>query len=390
MRRHHCQWPRGLPEKRGRASGRHATRHEGKGEPRLPLGWLRTLRMATAQITSSRPDPLVERAERLWCRLRLASHEAGLASGKPTPPPKAFEMPALSSPASSASSSSASSNAPAMTLYESLFGRHFQLEPLHEQKHSAPVMRLVSPPQPLTSPRLHARTASERLALAASSPQHGNDLHKRRRLAAAAPASFQFPPRSSLAQGLGIAPHTRRRLPAARAGHARIASMPEQRHEHYVPVRGQDPVPDMASLHPAADAMLRLASTPAVQTPRSHVRTQSRDDQDAMLLSPAARTHRRSISHSTAELNVPVSHDRTSGMTTPPAGVAALPVTPKSMGSQSMSYGDYLIMSPSPRPRMHPPRHADTLPVSPLRQRAWFPDTPGRRGVRPLWAQPPR
>ena len=375
--------------KMGRASGRHATRHEGHWA-RLRLAWQRTLRMATAPIPSCRVDPLVERAERLWCRLRLASHEAGLASGNPTPPPKAFEVPALSSPASSTSSSSASSSTPAMTLYESLFGRHFQLEPLHEPKHSAPAMRLVSPPQPHTSPRLHARTASERLALAASSPQHGNESHKRRRLAAAAPASFQFPPRSSLAQGLGIAPHTRRRFRAARAGHARIASMPEQRYEHYVPVRGQDPVPDMPLLHPAADAMLRLASTPAVHTPRSHVRTQSRDDQDAMLLPPAMRTHRRSVSHSTAELNVPVSHDRTSGITTPPAGVAALPVTPKSMGSQSMSYGDYLIMSPSPRPRMHPHRHADTLPISPPRQRAWPPDTPGRRGVRPLWAQPSR
>ena len=375
--------------KMGRASGRHATRHEGHWA-RLRLAWQRTLRMATAQVPSCRADPLVERAERLWRHLDLASHEAGLASGKPTPPPKAFEMPALSSPASSASSSSASSTVPAMSLYESLFGRHYQLEPLHEQKHSAPVMRLVSPPQPLPSPRPHASTASERLALAASSPQHGSELHKRRRLAAPESASFQFPPRSSLTQGLGHAPHTRRRLPAARAGHARIASMPEQRHGHYVPVRGHDAVPEAASLHPAADAMLRLASTPAVHTPRSHVRTQSRDDQDAMLLPPAMRTHRRSVSHSTAELNVPVSHDRTSGITTPPAGVAALPVTPKSMGSQSMSYGDYLIMSPSPRPRMHPHRHADTLPVSPPRQRTWFPDTPGRRGVRPLWAQPSR
>ena len=346
--------------------------------------------MATAPIPSCRVDPLVERAERLWRHLRFASHEAGLASGKPTPPPKAFEMPALSSPTSSASSSSASSTVPAMSLYESLFGRHYQLEPLHEQKHSEPVMRLVSPPQPLPPPRLHASTASERLALAASSPQHGSELHKRRRLAPSPSASFQFPPRSSLAQGPGLAPHPRRRLPAARAGHARIASMPEQRHEHYVPVRGQDTVPQVASLHPAADAMLRLASTPAVHKPRSHVRTQSRDDQDAMQLPPAMRTHRRSVSHSTAELNVPVSHDRTSGITTPPAGVAALPVTPKSMGSQSMSYGDYLIMSPSPRPRMHPHRHADTLPISPPRQRAWPPDTPGRRGVRPLWAQPSR
>lgn len=346
--------------------------------------------MATAPIPSCRVDPLVERAERLWRHLRFASHEAGLASGKPTPPPKAFEMPALSSPTSSASSSSASSTVPAMSLYESLFGRHYQLEPLHEQKHSEPVMRLVSAPQPLPPPRLHASTASERLALAASSPQHGSELHKRRRLAPSPSAPFQFPPRSSLAQGPGLAPHSRRRLPAARAGHARIASMPEQRHEHYVPVRGQDAVPQVASLHPAADAMLRLASTPAVHKPRSHVRTQSRDDQDATQLPPAMRTHRRSVSHSTAELNVPVSHDRTSGITTPPAGVAALPVTPKSMGSQSMSYGDYLIMSPSPRPRMHPHRHADTLPISPPRQRAWPPDTPGRRGVRPLWAQPSR
>ena len=100
--------------------------------------------MATAPIPSCRVDPLVERAERLWRHLRFASHEAGLASGKPTPPPKAFEMPALSSPTSSASSSSASSTVPAMSLYESLFGRHYQLEPLHEQKHSEPVMRPVS------------------------------------------------------------------------------------------------------------------------------------------------------------------------------------------------------------------------------------------------------
>lgn len=258
-----------------------------------------------------------------------------------------------------------------------------------------------------------------------------NASHKRQRIAPLAASvsnpAFQFPARvsphvpsgsatsSALGRGVTSRAHRpsssamRHRLPVSRAGHARIASMPEQLHhlhEHYVPVRSHDPIPtgtfvnNKSSRQPAADAMLRpvhhVPSTPVVQTPRSHMRTQSREmlQRPSPLPSPSPRAlcaHRRSISHSTAELSIPVptSHDRTSGMTTPPAGVAPFPVTPKSMGSQSMSYGDYLIMSPSPQPRTTTQRRTQQQSPSHSGLNAQG-FSPTRTRVRPLWAQQQR
>lgn len=512
--------------------------------------------MAVAQLTtplSAKHEPLLERAELLRWRLRLAASEAGLTSGAHSHSPtlsKPFDQVPSLHPSSSASSSSLTvSPAPTMSLYESLFGRHFQFETIDSKERGSPVMRLTAlpipslPSQPSSSPssavaskatlcdtrseadvrpqtpipqdHYASQTARERLARVASAPQLGSphhrtqkssDLHnyptselllreqkgvadvshKRRRLASStspqtsipsSSSTFRFPaPASSsssstlssppfpvsrqahgsrqfaglnghrsassasaASHGLGVACATSypatfapRRVPISHSGHVRNASMPEARraHDHYVPIRGSDPVPSTATLSssaasrtdlgllcPPADPAQRHAHISSAphdnHVPRSHVRTQGRHLHPPQ---PGVRSHRRSISHSTVELSRPVfhSHDRNDrfttplagvaslptsnerggSITTPPAGAASLPDTPKSMGSKSLNHGDYLVMSPSPEPHTHTrdgyaSRQA-IKPSTPQRHavaRMRMSEVPNARSVCPLWAQ---
>lgn len=298
------------------------------------------------------------------------------------------------------------------------------------------------------------RTASEALSEAAAAPQlgsshragsHSTDLHnhptpvqllreqqsarqesygpspKRTRtthapsetfsvpLAPAAP--FRFPvspvhaPRpngaASFQYNYGMTPRATmvpRHTPFSRPGHARMASMPEPHKDHYVPVRSYDPVPPPASVPVSSEpALMRpWAGAPrGFQALRNHVRAASSDT-----TAPLSRKHRRSISHGALDSNSmtprPVSHDRSSSITTPPAGESALPVTPKTMNG-SLSYGEFLNISPSPQPRggLRVRGAPDVLPPSP----PWGPTASapmadrqshptGARGARPLWAQP--
>ena len=124
---------------------------------------------------------------------------------------------------------------------------------------------------------------------------------------------------SAASHGLGVACATSypatfapRRVPISHSGHVRNASMPEARraHDHYVPIRGSDPVPSTATLSssaasrtdlgllcPPADPAQRHAHISSAphdnHVPRSHVRTQGRHLHPPQ---PGVRSHRRSIS----------------------------------------------------------------------------------------------
>lgn len=312
--------------------------------------------------------------------------------------------------------------------------------------HSVP----RTPPSALSSAGAK-RTASEALLEAADAPQlgsahrsgsHSTDLHnhptplqllreqrnarhesygsspKRVRHASTAsgesfhtpPSSLRFPvsparaPRSgmtSFAYGAGMKPRTAAtpRRPFSRPGHVRMASMPEAHQDHYVPVRSYDPVPPQAPLPAAMSEMAMMRPWPVpprgFQALRSHVRGASSDT-----TVPLSRKHRRSISHggmdSSAITPRPVSHDRSSRVTTPPTGEPTLPVTPKTMNG-NLSYGEFLNISPSPQPRgslrvrgapdvlpLSPPGGANALPHRSTDRHA---QSMTARGARPLWAQ---
>lgn len=247
---------------------------------------------------------------------------------------------------------------------------------------------------------------------------------------------------SSLAQDLGLCtdvasvrrPHTS--VPR-RSRHARFASTSSLPDRHldtnYIPIRSFDPLPsDVPRMtpreeswrgHPApyaasaghspdangpfvshtrhpSDAAARgfaeTASPSAKSLPlRTHSdRVIAAQDQNAWSAPTSIRSHRRSVSHSMLETPVPVSHDRSSSITTPPSETPTFPETPKSLGS-NFRYGDLESISPSPLPRQTrrplPDRaHANT-PPKPTRHLRFRSDDLGARGARPLWAQsPPR
>lgn len=250
---------------------------------------------------------------------------------------------------------------------------------------------------------------------------------KRRRMDM--PAPFAFPTRalphspphlrsgrvaSALAQDLGV--HTDAspgRLAGARvvpsSRHARYASMsslPDALHDtHYVPVRSYDPPPHdprdtRASRHQYshsvggapgdAHAPLSYARQGPAPAPTHDAGTARRADA-AWAPPPAARKHRRSVSHNVLDTPVPVSHDRHSSIVTPPSESPLFPMTPKSL-APSFRYGDLLSTSPTPQPRHgRPPRAAPSSapPKAPCHLRFRSEDL-GARGARPLWAQSPR
>ncbi|WFD19519.1 hypothetical protein MCAP1_001751 [Malassezia caprae] len=380
-------------------------------------------------------------AERLCARLGQAAHHVGLsqfaqmhnhanidALQAEIPPKSLGSMP------------------PPPNLYDHLFGADFpaKLAPQPSTLQIPPTPSRHSSAVPHTPPSAsgNKRTASEALSEAAAAPQlgsshragsHSTDLHnhptpvqllreqhnarqesygpspKRARTSHAPetfavpfrfPVSPVHPPRPSAAGPLtynyGMTPRAAvlpRHAPLSRPGHMRMASMPEPHRDTYVPVRGYDPVPPASS---EAAMMRPWAGAPrGFQALRSHVRAGSTD-----MTAPLSRKHRRSISQGALDSNMitprPVSHDRSSSMKTPPAGDSALPVTPKTMNG-SLSYGEFLNISPSPQPRggLRVRGAPDVLPLSPpLAPAASALPTdrqshpPAPRGARPLWAQP--
>ena len=373
---------------------------------------------------------LRQKAERLRVCLQRAAHQVGLV-----------QVPREQGPPASLSHSSAG-------LFEKLFNgarlEHGTSDTVYRmsthglKREATDAPRPVTPPgntppqallsKSSTSPLATVPRRSDALQRMASTPQLGSpqragggDVHnhpapaqlrreqqtartpKRRRVVH---GEFRFPATSphrehaqrlpnghvasSLAQDLGLCvPRmTPRRMPISR-GHARIASMPSMPYryqDHYVPVRGADPVmhaPDRSAL-------------PFAGTPHSHLRMQSAPrsaggDGAVAASPPASRTHRRSISHSTVETVPPMSHARTSGITTPPAASLTPPMTPRTMGH--FEYGEYLNTSPSTRPRAPLPRvrgAPDVLKLSPPRaghKRLRSDDFGTRSAARPLWAR---
>lgn len=268
---------------------------------------------------------------------------------------------------------------------------------------------------------------------------------KRRRMRTQGDDTFHFPSHghrspagrlpnghiaSSLAQNLGLCGESpsRRMLAPSTSRHARFAStssIPDRQSlDSYIPVRGYDPLPLEAPrshprpmrMHPEMEArplapprfvhdVKHGAEGHDVPHARAHEAALTHDGRSVRhgkMPSPekawAARTdlrgHRRSMSYSTLETPLPVSHDRSGSITTPPAASPAYPVTPKSLGS-SFSYGESLNMSPTPQPRSAR-RRQDTqaltasLPAKSSRHLRLRSDDFGARSSRPLWAQSPR
>lgn len=339
-----------------------------------------------------------------------------------------------------------------LNLYHHLFGQDFLVAPAPPRKTPPSPSRAPRTPSrrytavPSTPPSASSgtkRTASEALSEAADAPQLGSshragsrsmDLHnhptptqllreqrharhetyapspKRARNEPAMPSgSCRFPvspgrtPRptsaASFPYNVGMTPRTAltsRHPPFSRPGHARMASMPESHRDHYVPVRSYDPVPSHVASSDAALMRPWHGAPRGFQAIRSHVRAASSD-----ISAPLSRTHRRSVSHGAMDSNTitprPISHDRSSSMKTPPSGDSALPVTPKTMHG-SLSYGEFLNISPSPQPRggLRVRGAPDVLPLSPPFGPTASPsrtaDRPSHftapRGARPLWAQP--
>ncbi|WFC94347.1 hypothetical protein MBRA1_000977 [Malassezia brasiliensis] len=295
-------------------------------------------------------------------------------------------------------------------------------------------------------------SAGELLNYVASSPQLGSphrratsDIHnypsaeqlqrerraaqrvspKRRRMDMSAP--FAFPTRalahspphlrsgrvaSALAQDLGV--HTdaspgrlaaARGVPSRHARYASTSSLPDApRDTHYVPVRSYDPPPHdsrdgRASRHQYSQSVggtpgdtyapLSYArQAPAVGPAPAHDAGTARRADAAWAPPPAARMHRRSVSHNVLDTPVPVSHDRHSSIVTPPSESPLFPMTPKSLAPTSR-YSDLLSTSPTPQPRHgRPPRAVpSSAPPKAPRHLRFRSEDLGARGARPLWAQ---
>lgn len=272
---------------------------------------------------------------------------------------------------------------------------------------------------------------------------------KRRRMDMSEPFVFPGPPQrspsgrlvngsiaSSLARDLRLSdgpPNHLMRAPAVPASrHARFAStssIPDrQRDPSYVPVHSYDPPPrDMpgagweevhggrhaysqslsnvpieaqapvsyARGSHAPGAMPDMARAPhaefdAPMPRRAHTDRPKPSAEKVWGIHSNARAHRRSVSHSNLDTPVPVSHDRSSSIITPPSESPVAPVTPKSLGN-AFSYSDLPGTSPSPLPRRTRQRLPESISFPPkasrhLRLRS---EDLGARAARPLWAQSP-
>lgn len=376
-----------------------------------------------------------QKALRLHACLQQAAQETGLSK------PLTIDAPwdaATADPAMPPTTSrTASPRAPSTPgrLYDEVFGADVALMRTSTSAHAVRTLASGS----VTPPNATA-TTSERLSRLASTPQLGSprhashahaDLHnhpppemlqrewqgasrpwagmpspspKRRRvLASTLGAVTPGQPPPSLGQNLGLTPRSippaldtvhgspslRLRSPSARAGHARMASMPETYYDGFVPIRGQDPVPHATPSHeawrtrrrPEAESAERFAFPPA-----SHVRGRPSPKPPR-----SVTKHRRSVSQSAMDVNTPrpLSQAGSSHWVTPPAVTAAVPMTPKTLHTV-LTFGEYGNTSPSPFPRAQSSRitSGDATALSPPRATA-RPPLPelSPRGARPLWTQ---